>query len=52
MKINKNILIDNKSFDAVILAGGKGTRIKKFLKDKPKPLAKIGGYYFLDNLVK
>ncbi|MDA9722886.1 HAD-IIIA family hydrolase [Candidatus Pelagibacter sp.] len=51
MKINKNILIDNKSFDAVILAGGKGTRIKKFLKDKPKPLAKIGGYYFLDLLL-
>ena len=48
MKTHKNILFKNKSFDAVILAGGKGTRIKKFLKDRPKPLANIGEYYFLE----
>ena len=35
-------------FDLVILAGGKGTRIKKYLNGKPKPLIKILGYNFLD----
>ena len=38
--------------DAVILAGGKGERIKKYLKGKPKPLAKIKNYIFLDLLIK
>ena len=27
-----------KNIDLVILAGGKGSRIKKFLKNKPKPM--------------
>ena len=39
------------SLDAVILAGGKGSRIKKFLNGKPKPLVKISNYYFLDLLI-
>ena len=38
-------------FDLVILAGGKGTRIKKFLNGKPKPLIKILGYNFLDYIL-
>lgn len=37
--------------DLVILAGGKGTRIKKFLKDNPKPLLKINNKPFLTYLL-
>ena len=33
--------------DLVILAGGKGSRIKKLNKSKPKPLANIGDHAFL-----
>jgi len=40
-----------KKIDVVILAGGKGSRIKKFLKNKPKPLAKFGNFFFLDYLL-
>ena len=35
-------------FDLVILAGGKGTRIKKYLKNNSKPMIKFFGYHFLD----
>ena len=28
--------------DLIILAGGRGTRLKKYTKNKPKPLIKIG----------
>ena len=35
----------------MILAGGKGSRIKNYLKGKPKPMAKIGKYTFLDLLI-
>lgn len=38
-------------YDLVILAGGKGTRIKPFLNGKPKPLIKILGYNFLDYIL-
>ena len=37
--------------DLVILAGGKGSRIKNVNKNKPKPLANIGRYSFLDLLL-
>ena len=37
--------------DLVILAGGKGSRFKNINKNKPKPLAKIGNYSFLDLLL-
>ncbi len=40
-----------KDIDLVILAGGKGTRIRKFI-DCPKPLAKFNNLYFLDYLVQ
>ena len=40
-----------KKFDVVILAGGKGTRIKQYLNNNPKPLAKINNLYFLDYLI-
>ena len=45
-----------KKFEAIILAGGKGSRIKKFTKNKPKCLININGkpflYYQLEYLKK
>ncbi len=38
--------------DLVILAGGKGTRIKNHLKGKCKPLVNINGKPFLDYLIE
>ena len=40
-----------KKIDLIILAGGKGSRIKKYLKKKPKPLVRLGKRYFLDYLL-
>ena len=34
-----------RKIDIVILAGGKGSRIKKFLKNKPKPMLKFNNIY-------
>ena len=44
MKIKKKI----QKTDLVILAGGYGSRIKKYIKDKPKPLLKFQNKPFLD----
>tara|TARA_B100000886_G_C20426466_1_gene494334 strand:+ start:1928 stop:3112 length:1185 start_codon:yes stop_codon:yes gene_type:complete len=38
--------------DIIILAGGRGTRIKNYLNKKPKPLIKINNFIFLDLLIK
>ena len=35
------------NIDLVILAGGKGSRIKKFT-NKPKPIVKFNNLHFLD----
>ncbi len=40
-----------KNIDLVILAGGKGSRIKKFLNNLPKPMAKFNEIYFLQYLI-
>ena len=40
-----------KNLDLVILAGGKGTRIKKYLHNKPKPMVKFNEIYFLQYLI-
>ena len=40
-----------KNIDLVILAGGKGTRIKEFLGNKPKPMVKFNNIYFLQYLI-
>ena len=40
-----------KKIDLVILAGGKGTRIKKFLNNIPKPLYKFDNISFLQLLL-
>ena len=37
--------------DLIILAGGKGTRIKDKLKNSSKPMVKIGSRNFLDYLL-
>ena len=37
--------------DLIILAGGKGSRIKDKLKNMPKPMAEIGSKHFLDYLL-
>jgi D-glycero-alpha-D-manno-heptose 1-phosphate guanylyltransferase len=34
--------------DAVILAGGKGTRLKSVVSDRPKPMAEVAGRPFLE----
>jgi len=36
------------AFDAVILAGGKGTRLKGVISDRPKPMAEVAGRPFLE----
>lgn len=40
------------NMDAVILCGGKGTRLRAVVSDRPKPLAPVGGETFLDLLIK
>lgn len=40
-----------KNIDLVILAGGLGTRIKRFLGNKPKPMIKFNNIYFLQYLI-
>ena len=37
---------NKKKIDLVILAGGFGTRIKKYLKGKPKPMIKFDKFNF------
>ena len=36
----------NRPINLVILAGGKGTRISKYLNNHPKPMAKFNNLYF------
>lgn len=38
----------SQSYDAVILAGGRGTRLQAVVSDVPKPLAPVNGRPFLD----
>tara|TARA_A100001011_G_scaffold398919_1_gene505186 strand:+ start:3741 stop:4922 length:1182 start_codon:yes stop_codon:yes gene_type:complete len=40
-----------KKIDFVVLAGGKGSRIKNYLDGKPKPMLKFNNKYFLDYLI-
>ena len=37
--------------EAIILAGGFGTRLKKIVSDVPKPMAPIGNHPFLEYLL-
>ena len=40
-----------KNIDLVILAGGKGSRIKRFLHNKPQPMLIFNNIYFLQYLI-
>ena len=40
-----------KNLDLVILAGGKGSRIRKYLSGKPKPMIKFKNIFFLQYLI-
>ena len=40
------------NLDLVILAGGKGSRINKFLKNIPKPMAKFNNKYFIEYIIQ
>jgi NDP-sugar pyrophosphorylase family protein len=39
------------SLDAIILVGGKGTRLQSVVKDRPKPMAEVAGKPFAERLV-
>ena len=39
------------NIDLVILAGGKGTRIKEFLGNYPKPMIKFNNKHFIQYLL-
>jgi NDP-sugar pyrophosphorylase family protein len=43
--------ISEASLDAIILCGGRGTRLAAVLKDVPKPLAPVLGRPFLDHVI-
>lgn len=47
-KLNNNLY---KKIDLVILAGGKGTRIKKYLHGLPKPMLKFNDKHFLNYII-
>ncbi len=44
--------LKNKKLDLAILVGGKGTRIKQYLKGSPKPMAKFNNKYFIEYLIQ
>lgn len=44
--------IDPGKIDVVILCGGEGRRLQSVVKDRPKPMADIGGQPFLDILIR
>ena len=37
--------------EAIVLVGGKGTRLRSLVSDRPKPLADVNGRPFLDYLL-
>ena len=50
-KVTVQLKIMNK-IDLVILAGGKGTRIKRFLANKPKPMAQFNKKFFIEYILQ
>jgi NDP-sugar pyrophosphorylase family protein len=42
---------DNKQLSALILVGGKGTRLQSVVHDRPKPMAEVAGRPFLERIV-
>jgi NDP-sugar pyrophosphorylase family protein len=49
--MGKMMLLRNSPFEAMILVGGKGTRLQSVLSDRPKPMALIAGRPFLEWLM-
>ena len=45
-------MLFKRKIDLVVLAGGKGSRIKKFLKNNPKPMLKFNKKYFLNYILR
>ena len=39
-------------FEAMILVGGRGTRLQGIVKDRPKPMAEVAGRPFLEWVLK
>ena len=48
----KILNIFSSKIDVVILAGGKGSRIKKYLNNSSKPMINFGGRPFIDYIIK
>ena len=48
----KLINIDGEEIEAVVLAGGLGTRSRRVLGDTPKLLASVGGRPLIEHLMK
>ena len=46
--MSKPLSLSPESVDVAILCGGKGTRLRDVISDKPKPLAEVMGKPFLD----
>lgn len=44
--------MESREVEVLILAGGKGTRLKSIISDLPKPMAPIGDVPFLEYIVK
>jgi NDP-sugar pyrophosphorylase family protein len=51
-KGNKEFFTSLMTRKGIILAGGKGSRIKKHLKSLPKPMIRVNGKFFLSYLVQ
>ena len=52
MKKNSNQRLSNSTLDLVILAGGKGSRIKRYLKGLSKPMSRFNNKYFIEYIVQ
>ena len=52
MKKNSIKRSNNLRLDLVILAGGKGTRIKQYLKELPKPMSRFNNKYFIEYIIQ
>ena len=44
-------MLKKNKIDLVILAGGVGSRIKEYLRGKPKPMVKLNNKYFLNYII-
>ncbi|MHB1162590.1 MAG: nucleotidyltransferase family protein, partial [Chloroflexota bacterium] len=49
--MNSPVNTDGASLDAVILVGGKGTRLQSVVRDRPKPMADVAGRPFVEWLL-